>query len=160
MSRDETIILRVDAETKQRIADTAKGQGLSMSAFIIQAAEAAARKAKPMRVTRSRAVSGECPTFFRALVATAQQGGASGYDAAGYELTRHLRDLIAYDDFAEGQAKLDELTRLAQGRNWGLVFDWFRRELPRCAQLVPDRRRQRFVEGVSDRVEEEGGLVV
>lgn len=112
MAKDQTIILRVDGATKQRIEGAAQSLGLSLSAFLLDAAEKAVRKVETTKPATIRAGSGACPTFFRALIATARQGGGSavernGYVTAGYELTRHLGSLIDFEDEDEGQARLN-----------------------------------------------------
>lgn len=161
MAKDRTIILRVSADTKSRIETAAQSRGLSVSAFVLGAAVRAAEMAKPIVATAGRGRSGACPTFFRALILTAQEGGAGGgYNTAAYELTRHLADLIEHEGSEDGNAKLAELTGLVKRRDVGGVLDWFERELPRCLALVPERRYPRFVEGVYQRIEDDGRLML
>lgn len=104
--------------------------------------------------------SGACPGFFRALCREAAQGGADSYARAGYELARHLGDVI--DDNVQGKLlelsnvidRRDErgwirsLDRFLESDDASFVINWFRRELPRCMALVPARRHRAFLKGV------------
>ena len=78
MTKDATLILRVNRETKLRIAEAARRRGKSMSSFIMDAAEAEARRVEA-RPPSDQGDSGARPAFFRALCLTASQGGANGY---------------------------------------------------------------------------------
>jgi len=163
MSKDENIIVRVDLALKKRIEDAAKRRGLSVTGFVLEAAEKAARKVEAMPVADAtiRVGSGACPTFFKAIIATAGQGGGNvGYITAGCELARHLGDLIDCGDAVDGQGKLDELNALIGAGDDAGGFAWFGRELPRCAEMIPARRRARFIEGVRRRIDQDGPLMM
>lgn len=141
--KSDVIQMRVEPELKEQIERAAARCGLSVSAFVLQAARRAAKES-PMQVdvdSRSRGV----PSFFRALCATAARGGRRGYWAAGYELARHTDDIlggVADDDF-------EQLRQAVRG-DLSAVVEWYERRLPRCVRLVPARRRLNFAEGVVD----------
>lgn len=98
------------------------------------------------------------PAFFRGLCNEARSGGRGGYKAAGHELARHVSNLVEGDDPA---AKLDELASLLfpctaddplriayVRRDHDALWAWFKRDFPRCMDLVPTRRRRKFLEGI------------
>src|SRR4051794_30742212 len=112
--------------------------------------------------------TGACPASFRAACRSAAGGG---YEWAGHTLIGAAHGLIEYRDDAEKAAKMEELSALIcrPGSN-GLVRSvyafldsddapavvaWFERELPRCMELVPARRRRNFLRGVHRYVIEE-----
>ena len=76
MPKDQTVIIRVDADTKRRIEAAARRQGLSITTFLLRAADEAARKVEAMQTTEDRTTSEGCPTFFRARCLEATRGGA------------------------------------------------------------------------------------
>ncbi len=104
------------------------------------------------------------PSFFRGLCREARNGGRGGYKTAGHELARHVGDLVeGYDP----EAKLDELAGLLFPRRTDdpnkiayvrrdddALLVWFRREFPRCIDLVPPRRRGKFLEGIYEAADE------
>jgi hypothetical protein len=166
MAKDQLIIIRVDAETKRRFEEAAEGLGLSLTSFLLRAAEAAAgaaakRQAKASAAARPapRKTSGALPTFFRAVCLEASRGGGLGYDWAGRKLLRAAAELIAWDTTEELQHKYMELESLIWARDDGGVLGWFDRELPRCMGLIPRRRRASFLNGVYQEVEEDDGVL-
>ena len=81
------------------------------------------------------------PTFFRCCCLTARSGGNSGYASAGWHLTNSLGGLVDTDPLEALEERLLRDERDA-------VWNWFHELLPRCAALVPARRRQNFLDGV------------
>jgi hypothetical protein len=102
------------------------------------------------------------PGFFRAGCREAARGGTRGYKAPGYELARHLVDQAPYTvEPDEWEAELNKLVELLQPtdakdpgripfglRDDAAVWAWFAEHFPRCAALIPARRRLQFVAGV------------
>jgi hypothetical protein len=165
MAKSELIVIRVDPETKQRFEEAAEGMGLTLTSFLIRTAEAAAevseRKRALARVAPRpalRKTSGACPTFFKATCWEASRGGGHGYDWAGRKLIGCASSLIAADTTEEQDEKVKELTGLISARNDDLVLAWFDRELPRCMELIPQRRRASFLAGVYTQFKEDDGV--
>jgi hypothetical protein len=160
--KSEFIIVRVDADTKGRIEEAARRQGLSLSTFVLRAAERAAAKEKPMKTEMLKPRGrGGCPTFFVALCGEARRGGESSYYGAGHELMRHVAALRArHLNEEEWGRRLDRLAELLQGgQDEEGVWQWFQEELPRCMVLVPTRRRDQFLKGVYAMWEEDPGVL-
>src|SRR5262249_4351797 len=145
-------------ETKGRPKAAAGRSGLSLTTFILRAAEKAAEaveKQEQIMVTQQQAGGVKfrgVPTFFRALCAEAARGG---YYRPGYELARHMMDLVPYE--AEGDDWLDELVEFrglfeAGDLDDPRIREWLVRHYPRCMELVPERRQRQFNLGVSDAV--------
>ncbi len=111
------------------------------------------------------------PSFFRGLCMEAQQGGTMTYLWAGHEFARHLVDLLEHESSEELARKCAELTdalkntastaesmregRLTEGDEE--LLQWLEVEFPRCMQLVPRRRRAKFLEGFFEA--DENGLI-
>jgi hypothetical protein len=167
MAKSETIMVRVSAETKARIKAAAHRLGKSVTTFVLEAAEKAAGKVEAMPTTIEKPKGrGACPTFFVACCHEAARGGTNGYAAAGRTLARRLHDLAPWemeeDEWEEELRLLED--RLYPPRDGGLlaifnpddeqVWEWFTRNLPRCTALVPRRRREQFLAGVYEAVEE------
>jgi len=162
MAKTELIIVRVDPETKSRIEAAARLTGKSITTFILEAAEKAARKAEAMPTAAMQTKPkgrGACPTFFLAFCTGARQGGESGYFGAGHELMRHVASL-GDDELGEAEwdARLDQLEELLTQEDDDGILQWFEQELPRCMKLVPARRRGQFLKGVYAMFEEDGEL--
>ena len=167
MAKSEFIVIRVDAETKRRFEEAAEGLGLSLTSFLLRAAEAAAgavakRQAKARAAARPahRKTSGACPTFFKAICLEARRGGGLGYDRAGTQLTHVAAELVAFDTDEEWTEKLKGLEALLLARDDAGVLGWFDRELPKCMALIPRRRRASFLAGVYREVEEDDGVLM
>src|SRR4051794_37055806 len=95
MAKSEMIDIRVDAETKRRFEEAAEGLGLTLTSFLVRAADAAAgaaarrrAKARAAPPPAPRKTSGACPTFFKATCLEARRGGGMGYDWVGRKLIR------------------------------------------------------------------------
>ena len=91
--------------------------------------------------------SNALPSFFRAAIFEARDPEL-GYANAGYHLARHFDD----------QVEDDELEALAVARaaddDESAVWAWIAVHLPRCAALIPRRRRASFMKGVFQALEE------
>jgi hypothetical protein len=105
--------------------------------------------------SKGRGVEG-VPLLFRAACLEATRG-ESGYYEAGWALLHNLPTLVKGESEDDRQAKLDELEGILGDRgdqgdqgDDRSVIAWFKRELPRCMELVPARRRRQFVKGVFD----------
>ena len=117
-----------------------------MTDFVLDAADKEAMKATP---TSPTTVFRGVPTFFRALCATASQGGANSYREVGWHLGLHTVDLLMQvDEASEWEEKLEELAQLVENDDSDGVIVWYEREFPKCLQLVPPRRRTQFAEGI------------
>ena len=151
MAKGSLLTLRVDAALKERLAAAASRNGKSITAFVLEATmirvEAVERTPESKR---ARLLRGACPSFFRALCMTASAGGASDYSTAGHELTRHVQSLGPDDlDDDEWKGRVGDLRRLLRRRGKDSeIAEWFEHNLPRCMDLVPARRRHKFVDGV------------
>jgi hypothetical protein len=163
VAKSEVIFIRVDAEVKRRLEEAAESQGLTLTSFLIRAAEAAAGAVTKKRAkfrepshTVPRKTSGACPTFFKAICQEARRGGELGYDWAGRNLLRKAASLISWDTVDQLKAKEAELSGLVWSRDDTGVLAWFDRELPRCMALIPRRRRKQFLLGIYKEVEEDG----
>lgn len=162
MAKDELIIVRVDGAFKRRIEAAARRQGKSITSFLIAAAGTAARKVEAMSETTVAKPKGNgaCPSYFVALCHEATSGGESGYRRAGHELTRHITDELDWElADKERDARIRELRDLICERDDEGVLAWFDCEVPRCMQLVPRRRRQQFLRGVYEMVDEAGSVL-
>jgi hypothetical protein len=156
MAKSETIILRVDAETKAWITEAANRQGKSLTTFLLQAAAKAAGKESPISVASLKPRGkGPCPTWFLASCHEAKQGGTNGYYWPGYKLASALGSHQPYevetDDWAD---EIERLNTLAQRNEREAVAEWFQAYLPRCLALVPVRRREQFLDGIFQAAEE------
>jgi hypothetical protein len=103
-----------------------------------------------------RKTSGACPAFFKMTCAEARRGGGHGYVWAGRKLLGCAAGLIAADTDEDLTEIYEELTGLIRAHNDDGVLDWFDRQLPRCMELIPRRRRASFLAGVYTEVEEFG----
>jgi Protein of unknown function (DUF1778) len=166
MAKTEMIVIRVDLETKRRFEEAAEGMGLTLTSFLLRTAEAAAevaarKRAKARLAPRPapRKTPGACPAFFKATCWEARRGGGHGYDWAGRKLIGCAASLIAADTTEELFEKFEELKGLIWARNDHGVLAWFDRELPRCMELIPQRRRASFLAGVYTEVEEDDGVL-
>jgi hypothetical protein len=165
MARRATIILRVDADQKTRLEKAAGDSGLTLTSFLLKAAERHAqeldRKSARRATSQKRPTaykSGPLPTFFRATCFEASRGGDRGYGWAGRTLLGAAADLIEWQTSAELQDKFQGLkVAIDRGDDAG-ILGWFDRELPRCMALIPKRRRRMFLDGVYKAVEEQGGV--
>jgi hypothetical protein len=93
-----------------------------------------------------RGISMACPTFFRACCRDAACGGAQTYASAGWHLALHVSGFG--DDFEEADwgDVIDELRACIDDD--AAAWSWFEDHVPRCASLVPEKRRAKFLSGV------------
>ncbi|MCC6651676.1 MAG: hypothetical protein IT348_11060 [Candidatus Eisenbacteria bacterium] len=88
---------------------------------------------------------GTLPSFFRGVVIEASR---TTYEHAGFALARHLRDYL-------DEPEVEELDRaLASDDPAEAVWELIKDALPRCAALVPRRRRVTFTRGIRRAIEE------
>jgi hypothetical protein len=165
MVKGESIYIRIDEDVKRRIEAAAKKKGQTMTTFITEAAERAARQVEKQPVAgKFRGV----PSWFRCRCAEASRGGNLGYADAGHMLATQLPEPfdIESDEWWEEKRKLGELLlpthpddrekeergeliRVAyELRDDEAVFAWFEGHYPKCMKLVPHRRWRQFLEGV------------
>src|SRR5687767_14008874 len=87
-AKDQTIIMRVDAETKRQIETAADARGLTVTTFVVDAAVAAAVTgvvdAPPPKYSSRSELN--VPGTFAAACSEAARGGAYGYVRAGMHL--------------------------------------------------------------------------
>jgi len=151
MVKDKKIIIRVSTEEKERLESAAKARNQSVTSFLVDLGSKEAAK-KPRA---SSATFDGIPTFFRALCAEARRGGTNGYYLAGQEFTRHLESNMP-NDLSEDQwyDQLKELQGMIENENNLGIWKWLRRIYPRCMELVPTRRRDQFLKGLYEYLEE------
>ncbi len=155
MAKEKVIVIRVDAETKQRIEEAAESEGLSLTTFVLRAASRAARAVAKKQANQenatpssSRTRSRACPVYFKRAIQEARRGGDFGYLEAGEKLMGNAKYLVASKSREELMEKFDDLAQMIEGYDDAGVISWFDRELPRCMVLVPPRRRRSFLEGI------------
>jgi len=110
--------------------------------------------------TQVRGIHSGLPTWFRGSCYKAAHGGTDGYFEVGRKLALALSgetpDDIEWDEWTEEIATLDDL--LARDDD-APVWGWFCGHLPKFANLIPARRRHRFIAGVRHLHEREGGHI-
>ena len=159
MVSDKMIVIRVDAETKALIERAATTKGWTMTHFILHEATKAARNVK------APAMSGACPTFFRASCYEASGGGSYTYAYVG----RHLPSILVQTAYENDEEDLKELEALLKKAKIHLrspgptlraedeaVVEYLQQALPRCMDLIPRRRLPTFLAGFYREVEENG----
>lgn len=78
------------------------------------------------------------------------------YEEPGYHLGIHTIELCEPQGDDEAvRRKLDELSEAIGEDDDAVILAWYRREFPRCMELVPSRRHAQFVRGVKRAHEEE-----
>ena len=151
MVKDKTIVIRVSAEEKERLEAAAKVRNQSVTSFLVDSGKKEAAK-KP-RV--SSATFNGVPTFFGALCAEARLGGTNGYYLAGHEFTRQLESNSPHElSEDEWYDQLEALQRMADDEDDRGIWKWLLRIYPRCMELVPTRRREQFLKGMYDYLDE------
>ena len=151
MIKEEVIVIRVSAEEKENWEKAARERHKSLTSFLRDAAKKEARK-EPPKVS-PRAFRG-VPTFFKALCAEARQGGANNYGRAGHEFTRHLASSMPYEfDEEEWFEQLDNLQSMIEEERDFDAWNWFREYFPKCMELVPNRRKDQFLAGGKEYLE-------
>jgi hypothetical protein len=165
MARRAMIILRVHEDEKSRLEKAAGESGLTLTSFLLKAAERQAKEVDRKSARRTTSLkrathhgSGALPTFFRATCMEAQRGGDRGYDWAGYTLFGAAAGLIEWRSHKKLQETFEELKDAIEQGDDAAVLEWFDRELPRCMALIPKRRRGTFLRGVYE-AEEQTGVV-
>jgi hypothetical protein len=160
--KTENIILRVDRETKAWIEAAANDRGQNITTFLLEAAAKAAGREIPMSVASLKPKGkGPCPTWFLARCYEARHGGTDGYFWAGYQLAKALPGVWPHElEEDQWYAEVEKLIELLPPpsrrmdvpqlpRDPDAAWHWFEEHLPRCAALVPARRRDRFLLGAS-----------
>lgn len=95
------------------------------------------------------------PGFFRTCCYEASMGGNNGYAAAGWHLGIHTGEQQPYDaEDDEWEQMIGELTNALDADDDAAVWRWYATTFPKCAALVPSRRRSRFVSGVKQAYED------
>jgi len=93
--------------------------------------------------------SGACPTYFKANIAGAIWNQHNmGYSSPGWHLAIHLSEHV--EDIA-----MQELEKIVEKEDDKGIIRWFKYYLPRCIALVPARRREKFLEGFWQAIEDE-----
>lgn len=106
---------------------------------------------------QTKIVSQTCPTWYRASCHEAAGDTQEGYFLPGLKLAGSLHSALCKDfEDDEIEIKLEELAALIATDDDERVLAWFDRELPRCMELVPRRRRAQFLKGVRHYVIEQG----
>ena len=138
--------------------DTSEPRNLSAEE-VARAVDEVARRYKGIEDRSFQGV----PTYFRARCMTARRGGAGSYSDAGWHLAIHLHEHQPYamerDEWSEAINELTDLLAdaLSEGstpdevtetESTMLAWEWVARHMPRCAALVPKKRRMKFVGGV------------
>jgi hypothetical protein len=154
VGKKEILILRMMPEDKRKITGAAQRQGKSITDFVTQTALKEAkrvllRKEKNMETTVMRPSHGGIPTFFRALCLTASQGGTHSYKDAGYSFGMATVSEIPFDaDFDEWNKILEGVRRYIEKKNREGIWQWYRRIYPHAMELVPNRKKDVFVDGI------------
>ena len=160
MVKDDTILIRIEADAKERFTAAASSRGESLTAFILKACISRAKSTEKstMVKTMARASFGGVPSYFRGLCFTASQGGEFGYDVVGQRFAQNLPGMVPYD--VEDEAWAEQVQELESMINEDgdpeSVVDWFEEYFPKCMDLVPPRRRERFAIGVIEHVQKNG----
>jgi hypothetical protein len=146
MSGDEILHLRMDHALKKRVKDAAAARHESLTTFVENALEKALAKGR----------RADKPSLQKALeraASEAAKGGAMGYLDLGRAVGAMLGRLVV------GRGRREKLERLSLdlvSGNESAVFAWFEQELPGLAELVPPRRQELFVMGVTAFDDERG----
>jgi hypothetical protein len=154
--------VRIAEEDKAIIEVAARRSGRTVTAFLIGAAVA---EAKRLAKRPERGIHGQIPNWFREICASASKGGAVGYDDVGIRLARELREgKPAGISSNEWATRLDDLNQACHAASRGKAFAdlvtgrnpenadriwmWFSRYFPRYMEMIPARRGVSFVVGV------------
>jgi hypothetical protein len=156
MTKEAIIMLRVEPETKERLERAARMNHETLTTFLVRAGIKEAERVERRGPVAPSARFHGVPTFFRACCQTAAQGGQATYEEPGYHLAIHTRELCEPqgDEEVAGR-KLDELWDAVRHDDDTAIIAWYRREFPRCMELVPSKRCAQFVKGVKRACEEE-----
>jgi hypothetical protein len=154
VGKKEILILRMTPEDKKKITGAAERQGRSITEFVTQTALKEAnkillRKERNMETTVTRPSHGGVPTFFRALCFTASQGGTHSYKDAGYSFGMATEGEIPSDaNWDEWNKMLEGVRRYIEKKDREGIWQWYRRVYPHAMELVPNRKKDVFVDGI------------
>ncbi|MBX3416585.1 MAG: hypothetical protein KF851_03200 [Pirellulaceae bacterium] len=90
------------------------------------------------------------PKFFRISCREAsQQREGRDYSNPGYQLMQHVNTLIPHnaDSSTEWLEETDQLYQLFDESKIDDAVEWFKSHFPQCMNLIPKRRRCKFIEG-------------
>ena len=130
-AKDRIINIRVDEETQQTIKEAAEARGQSITTFVLDVAKREARRTN---------LTAPPPTFFRACIAEARQGGTGGYEEAGFHLAINVHQYLSreYDD-DQREAALERLDSRLSDDDDEAILEWFEEELPKLSSsFQPD----------------------
>jgi hypothetical protein len=138
MPKDSTLTLRIDAQSKQRIAAAARRKGRNLTGFVLETVLNSVRRSEG-EANRKTIMT---PAHFGKLCRAAWSGGEGDYFHVGHELMTEI-ERWKYP----GSPTL-ERSLLSNDSTDEDVFNWFAFHLYRYARMIPRRRTTRFVEGV------------
>jgi hypothetical protein len=150
-AKSDVIVMRIAAEKKKLLEQAAAALGFTLTTFILNAALRASEEtpAGVLQPGERSAVHDGVPTFFRGCIADARRGGEAGYFRAGFHLTIHLHDQMPRGmSEKRWDTEVEKLRGLLEEDDLAAAWGWFVLHFPRCMQLVPPRRKARFLEGV------------
>ncbi len=148
------ICIRVSEEERQTFKEAAARANKTLTRFIKDAAQQAARKVEKMLQATAAHVHGGLPSYIRASIYDASRGGTRSYREVGSQLARHLAGEIPDSaGHEEWQKELDKLSEILDDDR--VVLKWFDAHYPRIMAQIPRRRRPQFLEGVRQAEEEE-----
>jgi len=142
------------ASDKNKIASAAKKQGGSITYFVTQTAlkeakKVLSKKEEDIMKTMTRPVHGGVPTFFRALCFTASHGGTHSYKDAGYSFGMATEGEMPFGaDYDEWNKMLEEVQGYIENEDRENIWRWYREVYPQAMRLIPNRRRESFVDGI------------
>jgi hypothetical protein len=169
-TKDTMFNLRLDDETRNNLDFLKQRTGLAGGMLVRVLIKREAEMLRQERTVRDKqwqrirdrarlegesGVSFACPTFFRARVLEAQQGGDLSYRDVGFTFAKSIFDI--YGNESEEQAEaldaaMGESRRTADKAN--TLFAWARTHLPRCIELIPRKRIDVFREGIEAAIDE------
>lgn len=147
-SRRKTVMLtiRVDDVLKSEIEEAATARGMTVSAFMLEAARTAA--AKPVKLPKPTG-HGSIPRWFAAACESAKSGGDFGYEVVGQTFAKSLDGEVPYSEsFETWDVALAELAQHCAAGDEAAILAWFDDRFSRSMNLIPNRRRGLFARGV------------
>lgn len=150
-------MIRCSGETKASLQDAARTAGMTLSKFMLNAAERAAASGGGLPKSPLQGKNDGLPAFFQELYANVREGGGLGFHVPALEICRRL-DKLRPDDQSQvsWRAAQRELARAAKSEDDGEILDWFEEYLPRFVEVVPEMRKEQFCLGVYAFAEEAG----
>jgi len=102
------------------------------------------------------------PSYLRATAWEASHDFKDGYRWFGNKLASHLLEMVENDlevDEGEDEAELTDaiLDFIAEATD-DEIWKWLRTAMPKCMALVPPRRKDTFMLGFNEVLEDEGVL--